>query len=63
MQVNKYIPHYQRIPNKLKKVDLKRFQKDYYEEPKDDQGLPEELLEPEQRRQRRINPYIIAFDR
>ena len=29
MQVNKYIPHYQRIPTKLGKNDLKLFQEDY----------------------------------
>ena len=29
MQVNKYIPHYQRIPTKLDKKDLKLFQEDY----------------------------------
>jgi hypothetical protein len=29
MQVNKYIPHYQRIPTKLDKKDLKMFQEDY----------------------------------
>lgn len=29
MQVNKYIPHYQRIPTKLGKNDLKMFQEDY----------------------------------
>jgi hypothetical protein len=30
MQVNKYIPHYQRIPAKLKKADWKRFEEDYF---------------------------------
>jgi hypothetical protein len=29
MQVNKYIPHYQRIPTKVEKKDLKMFQEDY----------------------------------
>ena len=29
MQVNKYIPHYQRIPPKLEKRDLKLFQEEY----------------------------------
>jgi len=29
MQVNKYIPHYQRIPPKLEKKDLKLFQQEY----------------------------------
>lgn len=29
MQVNKYIPHYQRIPAKLEKRDLKLFQEEY----------------------------------
>lgn len=30
MQVNKYIPHYMRIPAKLQKNDIKAFQNDYY---------------------------------
>jgi hypothetical protein len=29
MQVNKYIPHYQRIPSKVEKKDIKLFQEDY----------------------------------
>jgi hypothetical protein len=31
MQVNKYIPHYQRLPTKLEKKDFKLFQEDYME--------------------------------
>ena len=30
MQVNKYIPHYMRIPAKLEKDDLKLFESDYF---------------------------------
>ena len=29
MQVNQYVPHYQRIPTKLERKDLKLFQEDY----------------------------------
>ena len=47
MQVNKYIPHYQRIPAKLQSKDLKIFQNDF----KGDE------------RMEKIESYIVDFDK
>ena len=47
MQVNKYIPHYMRIPAKLQNRDLKIFQHEVGED----------------ERQQKISPYVMEFDR
>lgn len=47
MQVNKYIPHYQRIPAKLQSKDLKIFQNDF-------KG---------NERMEKIEQYIVDFDK
>lgn len=55
MQVNKYIPHFQRIPTKLGQRDLKMFQEDY--------NLGNIENDVERERLRKIQHYIIGFDR
>jgi hypothetical protein len=55
MQVNKYIPHYQRIPSKVEKKDIKLFQEDY--------NTDNLASDADKQRLQKIQHQIISFDR